>query len=255
MAHLRLKAKDNLKLSAGTAVELVGPVLFSHANDATLQELKALDRGTLTNGHVLAWNGSIWTTAAPDSGPQGEQGIQGATGATGAQGPQGDTGPAGADGVDGADGADGAQGPQGEPGSSANLINAQLSGLIEVAASDGSSTKSQERVYKHSVASNATPAAFHSVTLSGELAFIEVEAYLSGVSQSGYVKKSGLYKQTSGDAVLVADTDNTLLNGGVVGSELVLSIVGGVVEVKHVGNATVGDAVIFSKVNVSRATL
>ena len=83
MAHLRLRAKDNIKLSAGTNVELLAPVLFSHSADANLAELNSLDRVSATAGQVIAWSGSAWGLAAPDAGP---------TVPTGEAGPPGDAG-------------------------------------------------------------------------------------------------------------------------------------------------------------------
>ena len=84
------------------------------------------------------------------------------------------------------------------------------------------------------------------------MALIEVESCINGDGGSGYLKKSGLYKQTSGDAVLIADTDSSNLHGAVLGTEVVFTIVNGTVEIKHVGNATVGNTAVLTKVKVSR---
>ena len=81
--HLRLRAKDNIKLSAGTNVEILAPVLFSHAADATLAELNSLDREAATAGQVIGWSGSGWALTSASGGATGPTGPTGAEGQIG----------------------------------------------------------------------------------------------------------------------------------------------------------------------------
>jgi Collagen triple helix repeat (20 copies) len=147
-------------------------------------------------------------------------------------------GPAGADGAS----IKGDKGDKGDPGDQANLDNAHLTGSMYL-DSNAVDCVREEKLYKETVLSTDNALTeFKSYNPSGELIHIELECVVHGVSASGKIRKSALFKEQSGTLEMVTNTDESSITGNVLGSECAMVIDGQYIKIKHVGNSTVGNA-------------
>lgn len=123
MSDYHIKSPNAVEIDAQTTINFNSPVLFGHNDDATLADLKNIDRTAITTDDILQWNGTnfVTNTVAGLQGPPGETGERGETGLTGDPGMDGfgidglpgEIGPHGEKGDTGDTGADGAPGPPG----------------------------------------------------------------------------------------------------------------------------------------------
>jgi len=63
--NLNLTAREDINLNTATGnIVFNAPVIFAASDDLTLQEIKTINRESLTSGDLLCWSGSDWSSSS-----------------------------------------------------------------------------------------------------------------------------------------------------------------------------------------------